>query len=479
MVNRVLIRMKVVQLLYSYMLSRSEFKVETPVETSSPDRRYSYVAYSRLMLLLLELSGYKVNAASTVSPSVSAAISGTRFAGTKVAKFLSANDDVRNIINTYGSSMAVFDASLPELAVRLKAIPAYRTLSKIKPTDVTPSDEIAYWTSAIQAIVKQPDVIEAFHADEQFTNRGLEMGVKMLTETLRTYSDTRNLLANCKKDLQRSLDRAYDLYHWLLWLPVEIVRAEDARLEANKNKYLPTEEDLNPDRRLADSKLAATIAAHPDMQKYLADKGIDWNADLTLIPHLLDAVLKSEVYQDYVSTPGEKSIEDDVELWRKLFKQIILPSDDLAEVLENKSIYWNDDIEIMSSFALKTMRQLASDPQVALQPEFKDEDDASFGNLLFESVVKNREEFRVLIDEFINSKRWDTERVALMDIVILQTAMAEAIDFPNIPLSVTTNEYVEIANWYSTARSGSFINGMLAAITEKLRNEGRIMKKFN
>ena len=112
-------------------------------------------------------------------------------------------------------------------------------------------------------------------------------------------------------------------------------------------------------------------------------------------------------------------------------------------------------------------------------PEFKDEEDAEFGKKLFDSVVTHREEYRTLIDEFINAKRWDSERVALMDVIILQTALAEAIDFPNIPLSVTTNEYVEIANWYSTSRSGSFINGMLAAMTDKLRKEGRIIKKFN
>ena len=101
------------------------------------------------------------------------------------------------------------------------------------------------------------------------------------------------------------------------------------------------------------------------------------------------------------------------------------------------------------------------------------------GAKLFDTAVTNRESYRALIDEFINVKRWDTERVALMDVVILMTALAEAIECPNIPLSVTTNEYVEIANWYSTSRSGSFVNGMFAAITDKLRKEGQIIKKFN
>lgn len=479
MVNRVLIRMKVVQLLYSYMLSRSEFKVETPVETSSPDRKYSYVAYSRLLLLMLELSGYKTSGTRTVSASIKSAIADARYAESKVAKFLAANDDVRNIINTQGSSIAAFDPVIPELAVKLKSIPAYRTLSKIKASDVAPSDEIAFWTSAIMAIAKQPAVVDTLRAEEGFTGRGLDMGVKMLIETLRTYSDTRNLLLNCKKDLQRSLNQAYELYHWLLWLPVEIVRAEEARLEANANKYLPTEEDLHPDRRLADSHLAAVIADHPEMQKYVADKGIEWGTELSLIPHMLDSILKSEIYKEYISVPGEKTAEEDLEFWRKVFKQIILPGDELAEALENRSIFWNDDLAVMSSFAIKTFKQLSVNAEAPLMPEYKDDEDATFGSRLFDSVVKNREQYRALIDEFINAKRWDTERVALMDVVILETALAEALDFPNIPLSVTVNEYVEIANWYSTSRSGSFVNGMFASITEKLRKEGRILKKFN
>ncbi|MBP3535069.1 MAG: hypothetical protein J6J53_03530, partial [Muribaculaceae bacterium] len=246
MVNRILIRLKVVQLLYSYMLSRSEFKIEMPVETSSPDRRYSYEAYAALLLMLLELSGVKVTANRTTPAAIGGAISGARFADTKVARYLAQNDDVRELINTYGDRMPAFDRAVADLAVKLKAIPAYRALSRIKPKDATPSDEIAFWTTAVRTMVKQPELIEALRENSaDFTSRGLDMGAKMLVETLKTYSDTRNLLANCKNDLRRALDDAYALYHWLIWLPVEIVRADEDRLLANANKYLPTEEDLH------------------------------------------------------------------------------------------------------------------------------------------------------------------------------------------------------------------------------------------
>lgn len=479
MVNRVLIRLKVVQLLYSYLLSKSEFKVEMPAETSSPDRRYAYTAYAELLLLILEMSGINVTKRFR-GAALGEAITSARFYNTKFAQVLSENPDVRALIDQYSSRMAGFDALLPELAAKLRALPAYRTFVKVKAKDATPSDEIDFWTTALRMMVKQPELVDALRADEGFTSRGLEAATKMLLATLRSFSDSRNLLVTCRKDLKRSLDEAYSLYHWLLWLPVEIVRAEDARLEANANKYLPTEEDLHPDRRFVDSRLVDIIATHGQMQSYLADKGINWSdGDIALIPRLAEMVISSEPYKEYMSKPGEKTLEEEAELWRVLLKQIIFPSDDLAEALENKSIFWNDDLEVMSSFALKTLRRLSVNPEESLQPEFKDEEDAAFGARLFDAAVKNGDEYRALIDEFINTKKWDAERVALMDIVILETALAEAIEFPNIPLTVTANEYVEIANWYSTLRSGSFINGMLASIAEKLRKEGRIVKKFN
>lgn len=477
MVNRVLIRLKVVQLLYSYLLSKSEFNVEMPAETSSPDRRYAFTAYAELLLLILELSG--INVAKKFRYMPSEAISSARFYKTKFALALSENPDVRTLIDTYAERMAAYDCVVDRLAAGLRNMPAYRTFSKVKATDVTASDEIAFWSAALRMLVKNRELLEAMRTDGNFSSRGLEMASKMLLATLGDFNDTRSLLVNCRKDLRRSLDEAYNLYHWLLWLPVEIVRAEDARLDANANKYLPTEEDLHPDRRFVDSKFVEHISRHPGMLAYVNDKGISWNDDLALIPRLSEMVINSESYKEYMSTPGEKTLEEEAELWRTLFKKVILPSDALAEAMENKSIFWNDDLEVMGSFAIKTFKRLAVNPVEDLLPEFKDDEDAEFGSTLFDAAVANYDEYRALIDEFVNTKKWDAERIALMDIVILVAAIAEASCFPNIPLTVTANEYVEIANWYSTARSGAFVNGMLASIAEKLRSEGKIVKKFN
>lgn len=477
MVNRVLIRLKVVQLLYSYLLSKSEFNIEMPAETSSPDRRYAYSAYARLLLLLLQVCGIKV----TKAPALPACkeVSSTKYYKNKLALALSENDDVKALVKTYGDMMNAMIPELYNLTKKICELPAYTVFTKVKVKDRTPSDYIALFSAVMRMLERQPEVVDFFRKDEDFSTRGLEMAGKMVLTTIREFGDTTYLLSNCRENLRKSLDQAYDLYHWLLWLPVEITRAEDARLEANANKYLPTEEDLHPDRRFVDSKFIETIENHGQMQKYLTDKGIYWNDDISLIPKLTEQITGSEPYKEYMAAPGDKTIEEEAELWRTLIKQIILPSDALAEALENKSIYWNDDLEVMGSFAMKTIRRLAIDPQEPLQPEFKDEEDETFGSKLFDAAVANHTEFRSLIDEFVNTKKWDADRIALMDTVILEAALAETLTFPNIPLTVTANEYVEIANWYSTSRSGAFINGMLASITEKLRNEGKIVKQFN
>ncbi len=477
MVNRVIIRLKVVQLLYSYLLSKSDFKVEMPSETSSPDRKYAYQAYAELLLLILELSG--VNVTKSINKFHDKADSeNLRFYRTNFSEALRENPDIRTLIDTHAERMRSYDSLVGPLADKLRTLPAYRTFVKAKRSQVTPSDEIEFWTAALRAICKYPEVIEVLRSNPDFTERGFESAQKMLLATLGGYGDSRNLLMTSRSDLKRSLDEAYALYHWLLWLPVEITRAEEQRLDANANKYLPSEEDLHPDRRFVETKLVDILARHEELNQYFQQKGINWSDDPTLIRRLADLVIQSEPYRKFMEEPGEKSIEQESELWRNLMRHVILPSEDLEEALENKSIFWNDDLEVMSSFALKTLKRLAVNPAEPLQPEFKDEEDAVFGSKLFNAAVANADTFRKYIDEFVNSKKWDAERVALMDVVILETALAEATTFPNIPLTVTTNEYVEIANWYSTSRSGAFINGMFASITEKLFAEGRLAKKF-
>ena len=196
-----------------------------------------------------------------------------------------------------------------------------------------------------------------------------------------------------------------------------------------------------------------------------------------MLKELLDKIKSSEAYKVYMEAEST-DFATDCELWRTLLRTVVFPSDALAEAMESRSVYWNDDLAIMGTFVLKSIKHFAASGsnETKLLPIYKDEEDARFGPELFMNAVKEQETYRGYIERFINDSSWDPERLAFMDIVILTTAITELLKFPAIPLAVTMNEYVEIANYYSTTRSGQFINGVLFSIANYLREEGKLVK---
>ena len=187
---------------------------------------------------------------------------------------------------------------------------------------------------------------------------------------------------------------------------------------------------------------------------------------------------QSQIYKDYIDSP-EDSYEDDREVWRKLYKALIMENENLDSLLEERSLYWNDDKEIVDTFVLKTIKRF--DPKnkakQELLPEFKDEEDKDFAVKLFRATILNADQYQRFMSE--TSRNWDFSRLAYMDVVIMQIAIAEMMNFPNIPVSVTINEYVDLAKLYSTPKSGSYINGMLDAIAHYLADTGKMMKVVN
>ena len=148
----------------------------------------------------------------------------------------------------------------------------------------------------------------------------------------------------------------------------------------------------------------------------------------------------------------------------------------MDQVLEEKSLYWNDDKEIVDTFVLKTIKRFEEQngANQELLPEFKDEEDKDFARRLFRRAILNADYYRHLISE--HTRNWELYRVAFMDVVVMQIALAEILSFPNIPISVSLNEYVDIAKLYSTPKSGAFINGTLDGIVKKLQKENKLTK---
>lgn len=477
MVNRVLIRIKVVQLLYSYLLSQSEFKIDQEsADNPSRDKRYAHRLYIDLLLLILELSGENTAPERHVSPLQG--LSHNKTYKSQLAKELRGVFTIREIITQGRGGADRFDPIVAELYAAIAELPAYKSYQRIKTP--TTKDDVALWLSIVRNLFVGNKQIEAIcRESEDFTLVGYNRALEQVEATLEAYGDNRSLFIDSRNALDESLDEAYTLYIGLLTLMVKITRTQQERQEAAKTKFFPTDEDLHPNTRFVDNKFIKALAEPPQIAEALEEKATSWELDDHLLGSLLDAITASELYKEYMAKPGETTATEDAELWKSILKDIILPSDALAEALESKSIYWNDDLHIMGEFAGKTIRRYAQHPRatdVILLPQYKDDEDRNFGPKLFISAISHYNEYKELIERFVNTERWDAERLAFMDIVIMVTAITEIMDYPAIPLAVSINEYIEIANAYSTPRSGAFINGVLYSVTKYLREEGRLNK---
>ena len=300
-----------------------------------------------------------------------------------------------------------------------------------------------------------------------------------VVQNLYSYMLTRPdcTLSTALKGLDACLDKTYELYHYLLMLPVELTHIQDVRLDEARHKYLPTEEDLNPNMKFVNNRLVESLASDEQLQQFAQDHTVTWNDDPIFERLILDKVLKSDIYNDYMNSP-EDSFEADSQLWQQLMKQVILPDENMSDAIEQRSLFWTeDDVDLLGQFVCKTFRRIAEGDENAILPMFKDEEDSEFGRELFKAAVTMMPDSNTIIDELVQESRWDSDRIVLMDRIIMCTALAELRTFDKIPISVTLNEYIELAKNFSTAGSGQFVNGILNNAVKLLRKEGKLLKR--
>lgn len=306
-------------------------------------------------------------------------------------------------------------------------------------------------------------------------NRNL-IRIRVVQMVYSWYQNTNKDLQGAEKELINSLQKSYDLYYYMLLLMVQLTKTYENRVEAKRNKLMPTEEDLSPNMRLIDNEFIIQLRDNIQFNKYLAERPMTWENNDPFVKNLLDAILASDLYREYADS-NTTSYDTDKEFWVKTFKKFIYLNEELDELLEDECIYWNDDVEIVQGFVMKTMKRFSKETgnEQALLPMFKDETDKQYAIKLFHEVILNEKEYRTLIDRHVS--KWDLDRISFMDLVVMQIALAEIITFDSIPISVSLNEYIEIAKSYSTPKSGLFINGILDAIVGKLKADNRIFKQ--
>ena len=277
-----------------------------------------------------------------------------------------------------------------------------------------------------------------------------------------------------EKNLVLSIDRAYDLYFHLLALVPEIAEYAAERIRIGENKKLPTYDDLHPNRKFIENKVVARLAEDEGLQAELKSRKLSWANHRDLIVALYNALIRQTFYQKYMQSE-ERSFRQDAQLVSDIYMTRLEEFEPLESALEEQSVLWNDDLGFLLTMVSRTILSMReSHEAIKMLPQFKSEDDLDYAKSLLRNSIASYDRISLLLDNAMNN--WDIERVALMDKIILVTAIAEAENFPSIPVRVTMNEYIDIAKCYSTESSGGFINGLLDKIIARLTDEGKIVK---
>ncbi len=300
--------------------------------------------------------------------------------------------------------------------------------------------------------------------------------IKVVQLTYAYYQNGSKNIDTAEKELMFSLSKAYDMYNYLLALIVGITHEAQRHLDVAESKA-QREGTPMPSHKFVDNRFAIQLEGNKMLNDFMEAQKKSWNDEPEFLKKMYTLITESQIYKDYMAAK-EDNYAADRELWRKLYRTLIQDNADLDSLLEEQSLYWNDDKEIVDSFVLKTIKRFDEKNNTAqeLLPEYDSDEDRDFARKLFRATIMNGNEYQHYMGEA--SHNWDFDRLAYMDIVIMQIAIAEMMTFPSIPINVSINEYMEIAKLYSTPRSAGYINGMLDAIARHLVKTGKLLKQM-
>ena len=281
--------------------------------------------------------------------------------------------------------------------------------------------------------------------------------------------------SSSENELHFSIQKTYDLYHLLLALPIEMSDYADKMIEMRKLKNFPTSEELNPNLKSVSNRLISKLRTNKDLGAYIQKNKVNWSNSQELVKRIYQAMVESDEYKNYLAE-NDDNFQNDRRFCEDFYAEILLKSEFVFNEFEEQSIYWNDDLDFVVSMVIKTIKKFREESIVNdhLSSLYKDEEDREFTVKLFRKTLAKSEENRKTIETY--TKNWDVDRVATMDILIMELALTELTEFPSVPIKVTLNEYIELAKYYSTQRSSIFINGVLDRITKDFREQGKIVK---
>lgn len=278
------------------------------------------------------------------------------------------------------------------------------------------------------------------------------------------------------KILMQSIDSVYEMYIWMLSLLVEVTEytANDAADRANK--FLKKKEDINPNLKLLNNKFSTLLQQNPQYVAAIKKYKVDWSFDPEIRKTVYNSLKSSKEYAEYLEEPKE-TLETSKDIIKFIFRKIILKNQGIIQVFEEKFINWQVDHEVMKGMVAKTLKNFTSDdPLENKLTEISADwpEDSKFVQDLFVYTLQNEAKYQELIAE--RTKNWESDRIALMDTILMKMAVCELMNFPSIPVKVTINEYLDLSKDYSTPKSNSFINGILDKILGDLQKSKSIKK---
>ncbi len=280
-------------------------------------------------------------------------------------------------------------------------------------------------------------------------------------------------LVEAEKTLHHSIDKSQELYHLILQLPSALRHIAAKRIEIGRQKLRPTAADLNPNMRFVNNRLIQKLEENEQLNKCVEAEGNTWLQDDTVIKTVFSKMTHTNIYEKYMRS-NDDSFEADKNFVVKFLSKELPKMHFFFSALELKNLFWNDEAEFMISMAIKTIKEMTEEnaETLPLIPLYKDEDDANFTKTLLRASIGEMDSTKEFIKKY--SENWESDRVALLDVILIDMAIAEMTSMGNIPIKITLNEYIEIAKYYSTQKSNIFINGLLEKIVRQLVEEKRI-----
>ena len=289
-------------------------------------------------------------------------------------------------------------------------------------------------------------------------------------------------LAQAESQLEVSCEATRDLYIYMLGIVSPLTAIARDRIEAAKAKFNPTEEERNPNMKFVENSLATLLDEDVDFKKVFTKKKFGWQQYDLFLKKVMSSVVTKDYYAEYMAS-DERSLEQDCKLFTRIFEEEFVDSDELEAILEEKSLYWYEDLPYALTWCCKTFKSLAKGEGFSMPPLYQSElltgegveSDKYFVRKLLQSSYAGYEKYSALVADSVTG--WEKDRLFSTDVVLIVMGLAEAANFPTIPVKVTINEYVEIAKHFGTPKSRSFVNGLLDKLVQSLTEDGQIVKE--